>query len=271
MISKIAITKYKNICLRYTMLEDFMQKKIEMLTREEEEAIIYNIINKKDKKSREKLILAYTPLVESMSAKYKNKGIDLEEIRQECYVGLIRAVDKYDQNYNNIFSNYAKIWIKEAIQSLFIRSNFLYIPINTAKAFYSSRKTNLTSEELKDRGLSKNILENLNFVDHFVTSLDEPVNEDKTKIDYLKSNDFDPVKSYELKNNKSIIKKILSKLNSQQKKVIILRFGIYGQDTWSLNDIGKEMGVSSEYIRQIQEKSLKILKKEFIYLEKKYH
>jgi RNA polymerase primary sigma factor len=244
---------------------------IKLLSKEEEKDIAEKIAAG-DKKARETLIQANLRLVVSIAKGYQNNSLPLLDLIQEGNIGLIKAVDKFNPELGYRFSTFATWWIKQSItKALTIQTRAIRLPhnmvekclkINKVKEqYFQENKEMPTVEEIAAiTCIDEKHIRTLEKYHKDVLSLDIPV-DDENKIslgDTLVDNDNigSPMKNLMLEANREIVQQVLNTLSDKEKEIIIMRFGLNGTNSRTLEDIGREWGVTKERIRQIETKAM---------------
>lgn len=248
---------------------------------------IKNISENNSKEDMKNLILANERLVTKYAniylKTYSPKGLDLEDLIQFGYIGLIKAAEKFDLNMDNEFSTYAIYWIKQQInRAIADYGNTIRIPVHTFEKINKLR--NLEKRCEKEFGfinydyiceIMEEPIEKINeyrlYRYKFLNgpSLDNKVGEDKdTSLgDFIADNSTSMEDDFEYKDLHNQIQIILNKFSERERYVIICRFGLDGREPSTLEDLGKELGVTRERIRQIEKKVLNKLSKNKIIKE----
>lgn len=248
--------------------------KIGLLSSEEELALAIAFENG-DIEAKTELINHNLLLVVSIAKRYMGHGIPLLDLIQEGNLGLMKAVDKYDYHKGYKFSTYATYWITQSI-SLAIKNQArnIRIPVHTINLIGEIKKVEkVFQQEHLRKPTEKEVAAILNLDKKKIkeaytwmkdtSSLDVVVGEDEdTTIgsfieDESVSADFDTIEKEECK--KAILN-ILDTLNEREKTVIMKRFGINENRTRTLDEIGKELGITKERVRQIEAAALKKLR-----------
>lgn len=230
---------------------------------------------KGDKEAHQALINHNLRLVVSIAKHYTNRGLSFLDLIQEGNYGLIKAVDKYDVSKGFRFSTYATYWIKQAIsRAILEQARNIRIPVNVIELLSNIKQTeNNFIQEHGRKPSEKEIAKILN-VDlkkvkeaytwiKDTTSLDIVVgdDEDTTVGSFIEDDSITPVfLAIENDDRQNAINRVLDTLSEREKKVIIARFGIGGERAKTLDEVGKELALSKERIRQIETSALRKLR-----------
>jgi RNA polymerase primary sigma factor len=250
-------------------------RKLSVMTAEDERFYAGRIAEG-DKEARKRLIEANLRLVVKIARKYMNQGLSTLDLIEEGNIGLIRAVEKFDPGRNCRFSTYATWWIRQSVErSIANQSRTVRLPIHiSAKVYKVSRSINAflekygrdpTPEETAlDTGLSVDLINNLYTMVIRTCSLETVIDEEgKLTLEEIlpDTRTEEPLSAYEQTTRVEEIASWLDILGSDEKKVIILRYGLDGHDPQTLESVGKAFGVTRERIRQIEQKAINKLRK----------
>jgi len=254
-------------------MKDLM--KLPMLTPEEERQLAEKVA-KGDIQAKKRMIEANLRLVVKIAKKYVNQGLSILDLIEEGNLGLIRAVEKFNLKKDCRFSTYATWWIKQSIErAIANQSRIIRLPIHlTAKIYKISKHINAftdihgrepTPEELvKLTGFPEEFIRNFYVFMIKTCSLESIIDEEGklTVEDTLKDYSIEePLEALEQSKRIEEIASWVETLTSDEKRVIVLRFGLDGGEPQTLEAIGKLFGVTRERIRQIEQKSLNKLRK----------
>ncbi|TSC88776.1 MAG: RNA polymerase primary sigma factor [Parcubacteria group bacterium Gr01-1014_3] len=244
----------------------------------EEEKELAKRIEKGDEEARRKFIQANLRLVVSIAKRYVNRSPNLSilDLVQEGNIGLSRAVDKFDYRRGFKFSTYATWWIRQAItRALADQSRTIRIPVHMVETIskYTQAKRRLL-QELGREPLPEEIAIEMNVpvekihhiqkISQDVVSLESPVgddDEDSTLSEFIPDErNLTPSQSASQTLLRDRIKEILIDLTPREQKILSMRFGLDDGVTHTLEEVGKEFGVTRERIRQIEAKALNRIK-----------
>ena len=226
---------------------------------------------KTGKTAKDKLVTANLRFVVSVAKQYQNKGISLADLINEGNVGLITAAEKFDETRGFKFISYAIWWIRQSIlQAISEYSNIVRRPLNqvalsskiknATNEYLQKHQRHPSAEELSDIiSMEIDKIEKAILAEPHVTSIDAPIKdgEDTVMADMLSSSsDFATDRKV---NHDSmcadLIQLMCSVLSDKEKTIVTQSFGIGCQER-ALDDIGQDMGLTRERVRQIRERGL---------------
>jgi RNA polymerase primary sigma factor len=264
--------------VEYSEVEDFEAEKLYLrdlrklsTMSEEEEKELAERISRGDPDARRKMIESNLRLVVKIARKYTAAGVSALDLIEEGNIGLIRAVEKFDLSRKCRFSTYATWWIKQSIERALLNySRIVRLPVHVSARMrkisrvmhdYIEREgREPTQEELgHDTDIPVSFIRNLMFVVTRTHSIDTLLDEEDslTMEDFLPNLSVDePLSALEQTKRIEYIASWLDTLRDDEKRVIILRYGLDGAEPQTLESIGKLFGVTRERIRQIERKAI---------------
>jgi RNA polymerase primary sigma factor len=255
---------------------------------DKEFSFLYKNFKDGDEKAKRRLIEGNLRFVIMVALKYQNLGLTLMDLIEEGNIGLIKAVEKYDIERGTKFSTYAIWWIKQRIKrALDTQTSLIKIPSYAVQNI--RRCVNYWDDLVKDGDLSninisqtskdldltmkevKNALHSLD-ISNGISSLDSPISQDENiSIADIVIEDAEtnaPENILEREMDLKMITELFDTLTDKEKIIIESRFGLNNADKRTLTEIGDELGISRERVRQIAniaiEKMKKIFEKDYL-------
>ena len=242
-----------------------------LLTWEDEKALAHAVMETNDPQARDQLVRSNLRLVVNIAKRFSGRGLSLGDLIEEGNLGLMRAVDTFDTEHGVRFSTYSAWWIKQAIKrSILNNSQPIHIPtymvelINQWRHTYAELETKLGRKvSLEEMASAMKvpvrkaiaIRDIVSVVDQGFqhdsaqdsAGLDESIEDDKISLpeDALGS-DEELGRAVEL----------LGQIDSREAQVLRLRFGLSGEESLTLKQIGERLGLTRERVRQIQRSAL---------------
>jgi RNA polymerase primary sigma factor len=242
----------------------------------EEDTPELHLILERAKVSREKLIRHNLRLVVSIAKKYRASGLPLIDLIQEGNIGLMTAVERYDPELGYRFSTYATFWIRQAIgRAVANLSRTIRVPVHMHDLISKVRRTEAQLEQVygrpaTDQELAETLELDVERIEQArsaiprTSSLDKPIGEDgeSTIGDLLPDPQSDEVVDQAVTSAiRDQIRRSLEHLTERERGVLILRFGLGGQQPQTLAEIAEHYGISRERVRQIEKEALSKLRK----------
>lgn len=249
----------------------------------EEEIELAKRISKGDDQARDKMITANLRLVVKIAQDYSNIGLSLLDLINEGNIGLMKAVERFDPSKGGKLSTYASWWIKQSIKrALANQSKTIRLPVHMVDRVTQIRRTTQqlseklgrepTDEELaEEMKIPVARITHLKSVSKKPASLDSPINdEDGSNLGDIVADDksTSPLENLQSKSLIGDVDKVLSTLEQREADIIRLRFGLEGRDPQTLEEVGEQIGITRERVRQLQEQAIRQLRKNMNKFEK---
>jgi RNA polymerase primary sigma factor len=231
----------------------------------------YEILEADGVASRNHLLEANFRLVVSIAKRYTQRGMSFLDLIQEGNLGLVRAVEKFDYVRGFKFSTYATWWVRQAItRAMADQSRTIRIPVHMVEILnklsresrrfilqHGKEPSNAELAELME--ITEKRVQEVKKYGHEPISLHTPLGDDGGSEFGDLIEDPDSITPEDRSSHEALkveIDKILNTLNPREAMVIAMRFGLQDQEPKSLDEIGKQLGVTRERIRQIESKAL---------------
>ncbi|MEQ9453531.1 MAG: RNA polymerase sigma factor RpoD/SigA [Phycisphaeraceae bacterium] len=249
-----------------------------LLTADEEKQLARKIINENCAKSREHMIRSNLRLVVAIAKRYMNRGLPLVDLIEEGNIGLMRAVEGFDPDQGARFSTYGCWWIKQAIKRALINAvQPIHIPAYMVELIAKWKRANREMEEQLGRQPTLNELaqhmelppKKIRIIVKAVRASQRPTrggsgedNEAPTLSEMLADEKtLAPDQQVSLDDDLNAIRVLLEAIDDREARILRLRYGLDGNEPMTLKEIGAEIGLTRERVRQIEIEALRKLQR----------
>jgi RNA polymerase primary sigma factor len=257
-------------------LDKYLQEigKVGLLSADEEVGLARRI-KEGDQQALERLTKANLRFVVSVAKQYQNQGLSLGDLINEGNLGLIKAAQRFDETRGFKFISYAVWWIRQSIlQALAEQSRIVRLPLNRVGSLNKISKTFSELEQRYEREPSPDelaevleittseVVDTLKISSRHI-SMDAPFaqGEENSLLDVLENDDSDTPDSKLISDSlRKEVQRALSTLSERECDVIIYYFGLNGEHSMTLEEIGEKFGLTRERVRQIKEKAIRRLR-----------
>jgi RNA polymerase primary sigma factor len=232
-------------------------------------------IERGDPEAKQRMIQSNLRLVVSIAKNYRNQGLPFLDLIQEGTLGLIRAVEKFDWRRGFKFSTYATWWIRQAVaRALADKARTIRMPVHIVERLQKMNKAErmlwtqlgrepTLAEIAEEASLPLEQAREVRAAARASTSLDQPVGEQEDAVfgDFVAGDGPTPEDEVEVSLRSQALIRGLAALSERERKVLALRYGLTDAEPKTLEEIGRQLGLTRERVRQIEVHALRRLSK----------
>jgi len=246
-----------------------------LLNADEEKTLARRIIHQQDMAARERMVRSNLRLVVNIAKNYVNRGLSLQDLIEEGNIGLLKAVEGFDPEMGCRFSTYASWWIKQAIKRALINgSQPIHIPAYMVEMMTKFKiamreleeelgrlpNTDELSERMKVSRKKVGIIKKA--LKAFNSPTQSGSDDGELTINELVPDTNNPTPDQEVigQDELSQLGELLKRIDEREAKILRLRYGLDGNDPMTLKEIGLQIGLTRERVRQIEHEALRKLR-----------
>lgn len=238
----------------------------------EDELRLGRLVQKGDESARNRMIEANLRLVVKICMRYLNNGLPLMDLVEEGNLGLIRAVEKFDPELGFRFSTYATWWIRQSVDRAIMNQNMtVRVPVHVTKRINRYRRTERELSQFYEDAVGPEMVaevlgepvelvrELLSLNKKAVSIDDDTSNEGKAPLSLICDEKDQPENQLLNDEEGSLVNELLGRLETREREVLVRRYGMYGYESATLEEVGASIGVTRERVRQIQNNAIQHL------------